>query len=119
MSIPRRYRIFSRADSNAAAAKYAQLWTGRVEKSLIPDSMRETLKQRHADPMVTVAVRADGSVQSVTLVTSSGVPAVDEWVRRVARDLQPYPVFPPDLAFDYDVVEIRLNLENRHGDLAH
>jgi TonB family protein len=57
--------------------------------------------------VVTVAVRSDGSVESVTFVLSSGVPEVDEAIRRIVQSHQHYQAFPPALARDYDVVEIR------------
>ncbi len=57
--------------------------------------------------MVTVAMRSDGSVESVKFVLSSGVPALDEAIRRVVERQKPYQAFPPDLVRDYDVLEIR------------
>ncbi|MBK9360959.1 MAG: TonB C-terminal domain-containing protein [Rubrivivax sp.] len=43
--------------------------------------------------MVTVAVRSDGSVESVTVVVPSGVPELDEAIRRIVMALAPYPPF--------------------------
>jgi TonB family protein len=60
-----------------------------------------------ADPVVTVAIRSDGSVESVTFVVSSGVAEVDEAIRRIVRSHEHYEAFPPALAREYDVVEIR------------
>ena len=57
--------------------------------------------------MVTVAIRSDGSVESVTVVISSGVADIDEAVRRIVHSHANYPAFPSELARDYDVVEIR------------
>lgn len=71
------------------------------------DMVREALKQPHADPLVTVAIRSDGSVESVIFVHSSGVPALDEAIRRVVDSQKPYDAFPPGLAREYDVIEIR------------
>ncbi len=39
------------------------------------DTVREAAKQPRTDPLVTVAIRSDGSVESVTIVQSSGVAA--------------------------------------------
>ena len=71
------------------------------------DMVREAAKQPHSDPLVTVAIRSDGSVESVTFVQSSGVPALDDAIRRVVDSQKPYPVFPPGLAREFDVIEIR------------
>ena len=57
--------------------------------------------------MVTVAIRRDGSVESVTFLMSSGSAEVDEAIRRIVRSHEHYGAFPPELARDYDVVEIR------------
>jgi len=54
-----------------------------------------------------VAIRSDGSVESVTFVQSSGVAALDEAIRRVVDSQRPYPAFPPSLAREFDVIEIR------------
>ena len=56
---------------------------------------------------VTIAVRSDGSVESVTFVRSSGVPALDDAVRRIVQSQERYAPFSPALASEYDVVEIR------------
>ena len=40
-------------------------------------------------------------------VLSSGVPALDDAIRRVVLSQAPYPAFPPELADEYDVIEIR------------
>jgi len=57
--------------------------------------------------MVTVAVRSDGSVESMTFVVSSGVAEIDKAIRRVVESQRPYPAFPPALAREFDVIEIR------------
>ena len=71
------------------------------------DMVREAAKQPHTHPLVTVAIRSDGSVESVTFVQSSGVAAIDEAIRRVVHSQTPYQVFPPSLAREFDVIEIR------------
>jgi TonB family protein len=57
--------------------------------------------------MVTVAIRSDGSVESVTFVRSSGVPAIDDAIRRIVHNQAPNLPFQPALARDFDVIEIR------------
>ena len=56
---------------------------------------------------MTVALRSDGSVESVTIEVSSGVAEVDDAIRRIVEAQKPYVAFPRVLARDYDVVEIR------------
>ena len=71
------------------------------------EQVREPARQPHTDPLVTMAIRADGSVESVTFVQSSGLPALDDAIRRVIQAQANYPAFPPNLAREYDVIEIR------------
>jgi outer membrane biosynthesis protein TonB len=54
-------------------------------------------------------------VESVTFVVSSGVAEVDETIRRIVQSHVPYPAFPPALAREYDVVEVR---RTWHFDMA-
>ena len=69
--------------------------------------VREAAKRSHTPPIVTVAIRCDGSVESVTFVRSSGVAEIDAAIRRVVQSQAPYQTFQPGLARDYDVIEIR------------
>jgi len=103
----RRYRLFGRTDSNAELILYAEAWSRKIQLNMTFDMVREAAKQPHGDPVVTVAIRSDGSVESVTFVQSSGVAALDEAIRRVVHSQTPYQVFPPGLAREFDVIEIR------------
>jgi outer membrane biosynthesis protein TonB len=79
----------------------------KIELNMTFDMVREAVKQPHARPVVTMAIRADGSVEKVTFVVSSGVAAIDEAIRKVVASQAPYGAFPPTLARQYDVIEIR------------
>ncbi|HMO47997.1 MAG TPA: TonB family protein, partial [Rubrivivax sp.] len=103
----RRGRLFGRADANVELVLYAEAWARKIELNMTFDLVRELIQRPHTRPMVTVALRSDGSVESVNFVLSSGVPELDEAIRQVVRSQAPYPAFPPALARDYDVVEIR------------
>jgi TonB family protein len=69
--------------------------------------IRDVIKQAHNSPAVTIAVRSDGTVEKVSFVTSSGVPAIDEAIRKIIASQAPYGAFPPSLARQYDVIEVR------------
>jgi len=43
----------------------------------------------------------------VTFDISSGVTEIDETIRRIVQSQVPYQAFPPGLARDFDVIEIR------------
>ena len=103
----RRGRLWGRADANAELVLYAEAWARRVQLNTAPELVRRFAQRSHTRPLVTVAMRRDGSVESVTFVVSSGVPEIDVAIRRLVLDLAPYPAFAPALARDYDVIEIR------------
>jgi TonB family protein len=71
------------------------------------DMVREAAMRPHTDPIVTVAIRSDGSIESVTFVRSSGVAAIDDAVRRIIYGQTPSLPFQAALARDFDVIEIR------------
>ena len=103
----RRGWLFGRADPNGDIVLYAEAMSQKIEMNMTFDMVREVVKQRHARPIVTVAIRADGSVEKVTFEVSSGVPAIDDAIRKVVASQAPYAAFPPNLARQYDVIEIR------------
>ena len=103
----RRYRLYGRSDPNAVIMLYAETWSRKIELNMTYEMVRDVAKTPHTHPQVTVAIRSDGSVESVTFVVPSGVAAVDEAIRRVVQSQAPYQAFPPSLANEYDVLEIR------------
>jgi len=103
----RRGRLLGRTDPNAELIQYAEAWARKIQLNMTFDMVREAAKRPHTHPLVTVAIRSDGSVESVTFVLSSGVAEIDEAIRRIVQSQGPYPPFPPELAREFDVVEIR------------
>ena len=96
-----------RSDPNAELVLYAEAWSRKIQLNRGFDLVRDLAKQPHTDPLVTVALRSDGSVESVTFVRASGVAALDDAIRRIVHSQAPYPAFPPGLARDFDVIEVR------------
>ena len=103
----RRGWLFGRADPNADLVLYAETLRRKIELNMTFDMVRDAVKQPHTQPIVTVAIRADGTIEKVTFVVSSGVTAIDDAIRRVVASQAPYGAFPPSLARQYDVIEIR------------
>ena len=115
LSTARRGRLWGRADPNIELVQYAEAWARKIQLNTSVDTIREMAKRPHTEPMVTVAIRSDGAVESVTFVLSSGVAEVDEAIRQIIQSQVPYQAFPPALARQYDVVEIR---RTWHVDMA-
>jgi TonB family protein len=107
LSSPRRHRLFGRSDPNEEIVRYGESWSQRIALNFTIPMWQEAAKQSHVDPVVIVAVRSDGSVESVVFERSSGVAALDDAVRRILDSQKPFAAFPPALASDYDVIEIR------------
>jgi outer membrane biosynthesis protein TonB len=106
-STARRGRLFGRSDANAELVLYAEAWARKIQFNTPVDVVREVAKRARTDPLVTVAIRRDGSVESVTFVLSSGVTEIDEAIRRIVQSHAPYQAFSPALAREFDVIEIR------------
>ncbi|MDH5534288.1 MAG: TonB C-terminal domain-containing protein [Betaproteobacteria bacterium] len=107
LNTARRVRLWGRTDPNAELIRYAEAWEQKIQFNTPVDTVRELAKRLHTNPTVTVAIRSDGSVESVTFVLSSGVAEVDEAIRRIVHSHENYQAFPPALARDVDVIEIR------------
>jgi TonB family protein len=107
LSTARRARLWGLVDPNVELVQYAEAWARKIQFNTLVETVREVAKQPHRPPMVTVAIRSDGSVESVTFVVSSGVAQVDDAIRRIVQSHEHYPAFPPALAREYDVIEIR------------
>jgi TonB family protein len=85
---------------------FAEGWRQKVEQNAPFELLQAAKTGTYVNPLVTVALRSDGSVESVVINRSSGVPAIDNAVRQIVLMLSPYEPIPRDLALDYDVVEI-------------
>jgi len=107
LSTARRVRLWGRTDPNAELIRYAEAWERKIQLNTPVDTVREVAKRLRINPMVTVAIRSDGSVESVTFVLSSGMPEADEAIRRIVQSHEHYQAFPPALAREVDVIEIR------------
>jgi hypothetical protein len=99
--------LFARSDRNVVLTMYAEGWRQRIELNAAVEAFREARSKPHVDPIVTVALRSDGSVEGITFDRPSGSAELDEAIRRIVIVLAPYGAFPPDLASEYDVIEIR------------
>jgi TonB C terminal len=107
LSTARRIKLFGRVHPNVELIQYAEAWAQKIQFNTGVETVREVAKRPHRAPLVTVAIRSDGSVESVTFEVSSGVAEVDDAIRRIVEGQKPYVAFPHALAREYDVVEIR------------
>lgn len=87
--------------------RYIEDWRQKVERVgelNYPQAARE--QKMSGSLIVTVAIKADGSVESVDINKPSGNRILDEAARRIVLLAAPYAAFPGELAREIDVLHI-------------
>jgi len=79
----------------------------KLERNAVLGGARLSLRDVRIDPLVSVSLRSDGSIDEITIVRSSGRADMDDAVRRFVRLNARYAAFPPNVAANFDVIEIR------------
>lgn len=104
--LPRR-RFISANTKQYEYATYMAAWVSKVERVGNLNYPLE-LKRRGVagDLLMTVGIRADGSVESINVQRASGIPELDEAATRIVRLAAPYAPLPPEIARDVDVLHI-------------
>ena len=104
--IPRRKFIGSRTQEYRFA-QYIEDWRIKVERIgnlNYPDEARR--RQIYGKLQLSVAIRADGSVESVEVNRSSGHRILDAAAMRIVRLTAPFSPLPPDIRKDTDILVI-------------
>jgi protein TonB len=103
---PRRVRIGSRT-REYRFARYVEDWRQKIERVgdlNYPQGARE--QRLHGKLIVTVAIKADGTVEDVEINVPSGHKILDDAARRIVQLAGPFAPFPPDIAKDVDILHI-------------
>lgn len=103
---PRRHYIGARTQETRFA-RYVEDWRQKVERVgdlNYPQAARD--QRLHGRVLVTVGIRADGTVEQISIDRPSGHKALDEGARRIVQLAAPFPVLPPDIAKDVDILYI-------------
>ena len=87
-------------------AVYAEIWSQSVQQNADFELLNAAKSGPYIDPIVTVTLRIDGSLDSIAFKRSSGTAAIDAAIRQVITSLAPFKRIPRELALDYDVVEV-------------
>lgn len=103
---PRRRSILG-VERDVGLRMYVESWRTKIERHGALNYRHWVSRIARDNPVVTVSIRSDGSLEDVVIHRSSGVRELDEAVRRIAHLHSPYSAFPPALATRYDVIEIR------------
>ena len=102
-----RRRVVDTLERDVPLRLYVDSFRQKIERNAAQIRMQVAGGPGRADPLVSVALRSDGSVDDVTIVRSSGRADLDEAVRRIVRLTARYAAFPPNVAARFDVIEIR------------
>lgn len=102
-----RRRVVDTLERDVRLRLYVDSFRQKIERNAAQIRMQLAGGPGRADPLVSVALRSDGSVDDVTIVRSSGRPDTDEAVRRIVHLNARYAAFPPNVAERFDVIEIR------------
>ena len=104
--LPKRKRIGARTEEYRYA-QYVEDWRAKVEQIgnlNYPEAARR--QKVFGSLLLTVNIRADGSVESVEINKSSGQRILDAAARKIVRLAAPYAPFPPDIRKEVDILSI-------------
>ncbi len=103
---PKRRFVGARAEEYRFA-RYVEDWRLKVERVgnlNYPEAARQN--RLYGSLLITVSIRADGSVENIEVNRSSGNRVLDAAALHIVRMAAPYAPFPPDIHRDTDVLHI-------------
>jgi periplasmic protein TonB len=115
--LPKRKFVGARTES-AVEAEYLDAWRQRIERvgtENFPDEARRL--GVFGTVMVTVAIRADGTVEKIEIDRSSGLRILDVSVERIVQLAGPFRPFPAALRKRADILHITRNWAFTRSDL--
>lgn len=98
-------------------ARYVEQWRQKIENvgnRNYPQAARA--QGLYGQLQMTVSIRANGTIESVTINRSSGHKLLDEAAKRIVQLAAPFDVFDPDLRRDTDILSITRTWTFTHGD---
>jgi protein TonB len=102
-----RIKTINARTREAVYATYMNDWVDRVERFgnlNYPDESR--INKLYGDVLLEVLIRADGSVQNINIVRSSGKVTLDDAAVRIVQLSAPYPPFSEALRKELDALRI-------------
>jgi len=100
-------------------AQYVEDWRLKIERIgtlNYPDAARGKL---YGSLLLSVTIRADGTVDQVSVHRSSGHKVLDDAAIRIVKLAAPYAEFPPDVKRDTDMIEITRTWTFTNTDQVH
>ena len=103
---PRKAFVGARAQEYRFA-RYVEDWRVKIERVgelNFPQAARE--QKIYGSLLLSVSIKADGSIDKIELRRSSGHKILDEAAINIVKLSAPYAPFPPDIARDTDIIDI-------------
>ncbi|MCG8670416.1 MAG: energy transducer TonB [Pseudomonadales bacterium] len=104
---PRKRQLTAASAKAVVDAYYLNNWRERVERVGNQFYPQEARKQKlYGSLRMLVSVSADGKVQDIRVLRSSGHRILDQAAIQIVRRASPFAAFPPEIAKDTDILEI-------------
>lgn len=87
-------------------AQYVEDWRLKIERVGTLNYPEAARGRVYGSLLLSVVIRADGSLERATIQRSSGQPLLDDAALRIVALAAPFAPFPPDIRVDTDVIEI-------------
>lgn len=116
--LPRRKFIGARAES-VVYAEYVEKWRQKIETvgtQNYPEDARR--RQIFGSLLLTVSIKADGSVEQIEVDRSSGHSTLDNAARHIVKLAGPFPAFPAAIRNEYDILSITRQWSFTRNDLG-
>jgi protein TonB len=102
-----RRKAISASTKEYKYANYLEAWRRKVERIGNLNYPEEAKRHKlYGSLILHAAVRADGSVEQVRVLRSSGFKVLDEAAVRIVKLAAPFAPFPPDIKSETDVLDI-------------
>ena len=115
--LPRRKFIGARTEG-VVYAQYVDQWRQRIEKigtQYFPEEAKR--RKLYGSLVMTVHIKADGSVENIEIDRSSGYRLLDTAARRAVDLAGPFPPFPAAVRKDWDILSISRTFSYTRSDL--
>jgi len=102
-----RHKAINASTKEYRYAAYLEAWRKKVERVgnlNYPDEAKR--KKLYGDLLLHVSLRADGSVQQIRVVRSSGHKILDDAAVRIVRLAAPFAPFPAEIRKEVDILDI-------------
>ena len=102
-----RKKYISASTTDWLYASYMNAWTQKVERIGNMNYPEQALRRNmRGDLVMSVGIRADGSLESIEVLRDSGYPVLDEAAIRIVELSAPFSTLPEQIAREVDVLYI-------------